>query len=186
VGYWLKGNCMNILKPIRLRELKTQASFLLKDLHSQSDLSLQSANRLLQISDFSGKTENWLIQHAGSIQLKHAYSVIAYENGYKTWADLKHFVIENDCLYRPSGVAYVHQWFNNYQQAETYFKEHGGYLLMFWNDFVVCGKEYISSIGLGNYQEQWDKIGRNWAKPADNNAFQFLKETAKKNYLSQK
>lgn len=185
MGYWLKGNYMNILKPVRLNELKTQASFLLKDLH-QADTSHKAINRFLSISDFSGKTKNWLIDHKDVVQLKHAYKVIAHENKFDTWADLKHFVVENDCLYRSSYVAYIHHWFTDYQQAETYLEKYGGYLLIFWKDFVVCGKEYINGIGLGNYEDQWKKIGHNWVKPAENKAFLFLKEEAKKNYLSRK
>jgi hypothetical protein len=177
---------MNVLKPVRLNELKTQAAFLLKDLRSKPGVSHKSANHFLQLSDFSDKTENWLIENADAVQLKHAYRVIAHENNFKDWAGLKHFVIENDCLYRASGVAYIHRWFTDYQQAEIYFKKHGGYLLSFWNDFVVCGKEYISCLGLGDYPDRWAAIGYNWVKPAENKSFEFLKEAAKNNYLSQK
>jgi len=186
VGYWLKWNYMNILKPVRLSELKTQASFLLKDLHRQTEVFLPSANRFLQLPDFRFKTANWLTENPDKVLLKHAYKVIAFENNFKEWADLKYAVIENDCLYRSSGVAFIHQWFTDYQQAETYFQKNGGYLLTFWKDSVVCGDEYINYIGLGDFQDLWQKIGYNWAKPADVKAFQSLKEIAKKNYLSQK
>lgn len=141
---------MNELKPVRIRDLKAQAIFLLKGLQSNPDLSRQSARRFLELPEFSGKTENWLIEHSDAVRLKHAYKVIALEHGTKGWADLKHIVVENDCLYRPSCVAFVYSWFSNYPQAEIYFKKHGGYLLSFWRDFVVCGKEYICCIGLGD------------------------------------
>jgi len=177
---------MNNLKPVRLSELRTQASFLLKDLQKKTSLSQSPANRFLQLTDFSGKTENWLAEHADMVLLKHAYQVIAHENNFKEWADLKRAVIENDCLYRSSCVAYIHQWFKDYQQAETYFQKNGGYLLVFWKDFVVCGKEYITCIGLGNYEDLWKKIGYNWANTGETKAFQLLKEAAEKNYLSQK
>ncbi len=176
---------MSNLKPVRLKELKIQAVFLLKDLRSTAEVSSRkAASRFLQISDFSRKTDDWLIAHADAVQLKHAYKVIAYENNYDTWAALKHFVIENDCLYKSSGVAYIHQWFNNYRQAEAYHQKHGGYLLAFWKDFVVCGKEYINCIGLGNYEAEWKNIGYNWIKPANDKAFLLLKDAAKRNYLA--
>jgi hypothetical protein len=186
VGYWLTWNYMNSLKPVRLSELKIQASFLLKDLKRQTELAPSSANRFLQLTDFRGKTANWLAEHADTVLLKHAYKVIAHENNFREWADLKHTVIENDCLYRSSCVAYIHQWFSDYRQAEIYFQKNGGYLLTFWKDFVVCGKEYIACIGLSDYEDMWKKIGYNWSKPAEIKAFQSLKEIATKNYLSQK
>ena len=186
MGYWLKWNYMNSLKPVRLSELKTQASFLLKDLHRPTEFSLLSANRFLQLTDFHGKTANWITEHAHTVLLKHAYQVIAHENNFREWAELKQAVVENDCLYRSACVAYVHQWFTNYQQAETYFQKNGGYLLTFWKDFVVCGREYVTCIGLGNYEALWKKIGYNWSKPLEVKAFQSLKEIAKENYLSQK
>ena len=93
MGYWLKGNYMNILKPVRLSELKTRASFLLKDLYRQTDASLLTANRFLQLPDFRFKTANWLTENPDKILLKHAYKVIAVENNFKEWADLKHAVI---------------------------------------------------------------------------------------------
>ena len=177
---------MNNLKPIRLSDLKTQAVFLIKDLKNNPDLSSKSAKRFLQISCFSGNTEDWLIEHYDIVQLKHAYNVIALENRFNTWADLKKTVIENDCLYKSGCVGFIHAWFNDYQKAEIYFRQHGGYLLSFWKDFVVCGKEYISCIGLSQYDDHWKSIGYNWAKPNDKKAFQLLNEKAKNNYLSQK
>ena len=182
MGHWHIGNYMDDLKPIRLYKLKAQATFLLKELKSSSANSHQAANRFLRVPFFSGKTSDWIINHTGSVQLKHAYYVIAIEAGFKTWAELKHTVVENDCLYKPGCVGFIHAWFKNYQQAEIYFRKHGGYLISFWKDIVVCGEEYISCIGLGEYKEQWKNIGYNWVKPKDGKAFQFLKETAAKNY----
>ncbi len=185
MGHWHIGNYMNCLKPITLRKLKFQASYLLKELKSNSTNSVKVANRFLQIPFFSNKTVSWIIDHVDSIQLKHAYQVIAIETGFKNWTELKHVVIENDCLYKSGCVGFVHAWFSDYLQAEIYFNKHGGYLISFWKDFVVCGKEYISGIGLSQYQEQWKSIGYNWVKPGDMKAFHFLKETALKNYLAQ-
>lgn len=177
---------MNNLKPVRLSELKTQASFLLKDLRNISDLSRKSAKRFLTVPCFSLNTEHWIIEHADSVQLKHAYVVIALENGFNNWADLKQAVIEKDCLYKPCCVSFIYAWFSNYEQAEAYFQKNGGYLIAFWKDFVVCGKEYISCLGLSQYEEQWKSMGYNWVNPKNEKAFQFLKEAAKNNYQIQK
>jgi hypothetical protein len=176
---------MNTLKPVRLHALKKGAVFLLKDFNSVSPASLQAANRLLQLPVFSGKTVQWMKDHAGSIQLKHAYQVLALEAGFNTWAALKQSVIQQDYLYRSAGVPYVHAWFKDYAAAEVYFLQHGGYLLCFWKDFIVCGKEYIRCLGLDSYEAYWQKTGGNWLKPQDQAAWQFLQQQAINNYLSQ-
>ena len=185
MGHWPIGNYMNNLKPITLRKVKSQASYLLKELKNNSTNSIAAANRFLQIPPFSNKISSWIIDHADSVQLKHAYHVIAVETGFTAWTALKHAIIENDCLYKSTCVGFVHAWFSDYAKAEIYFNRHGGYLICFWKDFVVCGKEYICGIGLSQYEEQWKSIGYNWVRPGDSKAFHFLKEAAAKNYLAQ-
>jgi hypothetical protein len=185
VGPWHIGNFMKTLSPVRLHELKTQAAFLLKDLKSNSDRKLKSANRFLQLPFYSDKTTDWIISNADQIQLKHAYQLIAFENGFKTWADLKRTVIEKDCLYRSNGVAFIHSWFKDYQKAEAYHLKNGGYLLSIWKDFIVCGNEYIECLRLHHLPEDWKKIGYNWAKPKDKDAWFRLFEKASLNYLDQ-
>jgi len=32
----------------------------------------------------------------------------------------------------------------DYHAAHAYHQKHGGYLLSFWKDYVVCGEEYIA------------------------------------------
>jgi len=176
---------MNNLKPITLRKVKSQATYLLKELKNKSTNFPQEANRFHQIPPFSNKTSSWIIDHPDSVQLKHAYHVLAVEAGFTTWATLKHAIIENDCLYKSACVGFIHAWFSDYAKAEIYFNMHGGYLISFWKDYVVCGKEYISGIGLSQYEEQWKNIGHNWVKPHDMKAFHFLKQAAAKNYLAQ-
>ena len=173
---------MDNLKPTSLRKLKVQARFLLKELQSSSGKSGNAADRFIQIPFFLHKPANWIQEHADSVQLKHAYQVIAIESGFETWSALKQQVTEKDCLYKPSCVGFIHSWFKKYPDAEKYLNKHGGYLLTFWKDFIVCGKEYIDGLGLGQYEEQWKRMGHNWVKPSDAQAHQFLKEVAIKNY----
>lgn len=177
------GNYMNSLKPIRLHSLNTQALFLLKDLKSGTAKSINAAERFLNLPSFSHKTVDWMINHADTVKLKYAYQLLAIEHGFNSWTELKRYVIDNDCLYRSSCVAYVYAWFKDYQQAETYHRKNGGYLITIWKDYAVCGKEYINCIGLTMHQELWEKIGNNWANPLNKKAWLLLKEQAGENYL---
>jgi hypothetical protein len=177
---------MHTLKPVRLSELRTQALFLLKDLRNNSNNSLQSAQRFLKLPGFSNKDPQWIIDHVDDVQLKHAYQLIACENGFANWTDLRRTIINNDCLYNSAAVGFIYSWFSDYQRAEAYHLQHGGYLLSFWKDYVVCGKEYINRIGLSNYQKEWQSIGYNWVNPRNKEAWFFLSKIATQNYTNQK
>jgi hypothetical protein len=185
MGYWPEGNYMDILKPVRLTHLKTQATFLLKDLRSGSPESGKAAEQFLTIPAYSGKSTQWILEHAGTIKLKDAFLVIALKYGFKSWADLKKKVIQEDCLYRSAKVGLIYAWFSDYEKAAAYHQQYGGYLIKFWKDFVVCGDEYITSLSLAGYIEQWAKIGYDWVNPADLQAWHFLNEKAIESYLNQ-
>lgn len=175
---------MTTLKPVRLTHLKTQASFLLKELHYSRDSNVSS--RFLQLSIFSGKSSSWIIENIEAIKLKHAFEVIALENGFSNWATLKNFVVEKDCLYRSGHVGLIYAWFDDYQKAENYLLKHGGYLITFWKDYIVCGDEYIDCLDLLIYKDHWRRIGFNWAKPVDYDSWKFLYTQAKENYIKLK
>jgi hypothetical protein len=140
---------------------------------------------LLKVPALSSKTFQWLLDHPENVKLKHAYHALALSMGFNSWDRLKHTVVLHDCLYRPGGVAYIHAWFRDYFSAEAYFKQHGGFLLAFWKDFVVCGKEYIQCLGLDRHEGHWQKIGYNWVEPGDLASYTFLLKEATHHYLLQ-
>ncbi|MDB5136356.1 MAG: hypothetical protein JWP37_2959 [Mucilaginibacter sp.] len=186
MGHWQKGNYMNILKPVRLTHLKTQATFLLKNLGSNSLESRDAAAQFLTIPAFSGGTTQWILDQSDAIKLKDALLVIALKYGFRSWADLKKEVIREDCLYRSSKVGLIYAWFSDYEKATAYHQQHDGYLIRFWKDFAVCGDEYITFLSLAKYPEYWRKIGYDWVKPGDLQAWHFLNEMAIESYLNQK
>ena len=173
---------MHNLKPVRLNELKLEATFLLKDLKNNSRQTSETLSRFKVIPSFSNKADT-LITQGKHVKLKHAYQVLALERGFKNWSDLKHFVVEKDCLYRPHLVPYVHSWFKQYQPAMEYHQKHGGYLLAFWGDIIVCGEEYIKGLELDACQAEWQAVAYDWVRPVDQMAWQVLSEKAKSNYL---
>ncbi|MDB5123197.1 MAG: hypothetical protein JWP94_1326 [Mucilaginibacter sp.] len=185
MGYWHKGSYMNTLKPVRLTHLKTQAAFLLKDLCSDTFKSEEAAARILKLPGYSERTLQWVIDHRDSIKLKDALLTISMESGFPNWAELKKHIIDQDSLYRSPHVGLIYAWFSNYDLAAAYHRQHGGYLLCFWKDFVICGEEYIKCLSLSQYVNQWKSISYDWVKPADRQAWEFLRQKAAINYLNQ-
>ena len=56
----------------------------------------------------------------------------------------------------------------------------GGYLLPYKNDFFVCQRAYIQTLGLDPDDPDWEQIGFDWVKPANQDAINRLKEKLEK------
>ena len=177
------GNYMNHLKPVRLRDLRTQAAFILKDLAAPSSRCIIAAKKIQQLPLYADKSLDWITTHGKEIKLKYAYAALAIDYGFKNWDEFKHSVAEKDCLYCPAAVGFIYAWFADYDAAEAYHAKHGGCLLSFWADIIVCGDEYVRETGLQRHEVQWKKIGYNWVRPADPGSFQILKNAAINTYL---
>lgn len=150
-------------KPFNLAEAKIQATILLKSLRSSdSSKAIKRFSRLPELSYLNAP--NLLTQ---KIKYKHALAVIAIENGYPSWLDLKiqiNFIVGG----------YLNLWFANYTEAKFTLKEKGGFLLPYKNQFFICNANYIKQIGFDPDDPDWEKIGFDWAEPANQAAWQRL------------
>ena len=95
---------MKELRPIRLRQLKTEAKILHKKLmsnhgntHSTSFSKTDSPSDIPPLLSNNNKT----------LRLKDAYHILSRSYSYDRWEELRHRVIASDMLYRSSGVAYI-------------------------------------------------------------------------------
>lgn len=167
---------MDKLQPLRLRDLKLQAHLLFKQ--SQKEDSFVAQFSILP--PFRGLSVEEIQK---SLQLKHAYELTAYQYGFVNWRSLKQYIVVQDCLYRKHCVAFVYSWFKNYDAAKAYQESNNGYLLRFWEDYIVCGAEYIRCIGMPIDSPDWDAIDYDWVKPKNREAFDRLQDIAISNYL---
>jgi len=182
--YGDKGNYMNISHHNRLEELKIKASILLKDLHAaQPEKQQKAAERLLQLPFLAHSNTAGVLADRDFFRLKHAQAVIAAEHSCSSWDILRRKVIEEDCLYHRSCGVYLNIWFARYDEARNYHTIHGGYLLRFRKDFIVCTADYIRCLGLAHLHSDWHSIGYNWIEPQDKDAWKRIFECAKNNYL---
>jgi len=143
-------------KPFNLSEAKIQATILLKSLRSSD--SLKAAKRFSRLPEFNDLTSSDLLQQ--KIKHKHALTVIAIENGFQSWIDLK---IQINFI----AGGYLNLWFANYIEAKSTLKEKGGFLLPYKKQFFICNANYMKQIGFEPDDPDWDKIGFDWAEPAD-------------------
>lgn len=157
-----RGIVMNKLrKPFNLIEAKIKSSLLLKSLHGAD--TEKAAKRFKRLSEFANLAIEDILQK--DIKRKHALAVIAIENGFKSWADLKmqiHFIVGG----------YLNLWFRNYFEAKSHLESSGGFLLPYKNQFFICNAEYLKQIGFDPDDPDWKLIGFDFAFPQDKKAWQ--------------
>jgi hypothetical protein len=70
---------------------------------------------------------------------------------------------------------FLNHWFNDYGEARSFHEKDGGYLLPYKEQFVITEPNGIRVLGLDPDDPDWEKIGRDWVKPGDLEAWERLK-----------
>ena len=102
-----------------------------------------------------------------------ATAVIADEQGFDSWADLKSFCTKQVTESFVDGYegGFLNQWFIAYSEARDYQKTKGGFLLPYKKQFFVCEAEYIDWLGLDSDDPDWKAIDYDWVKPSSQKAY---------------
>ena len=135
-------------RPNTLNEYKIEASILLKRLRAEDP---EAAARLRRLPHLAALDIGSVLEQKHTVKRKHALAVVALEQGYASWSELKHALIgqgrANDALlYPPHCDVFLNNWFASYEEAKGYLREAGGY----------------------------PRIGWDWARPADEGAWERL------------
>jgi len=149
--------------PLTVAEAKIKAAILLKSLYGTSPE--QSFKRFQRLSEFADYTMTELLSH--DVKHKHALAVIAQENGFNSWSDLK---MQLDFIVG----GYLNLWFANYTEAKTHLQSEGGFLLPYKKQFFICNATYMKQIGFDPDDPDWKRIGNDWVQPSNQNAWQRL------------
>lgn len=153
-------------KLFNLQEAKIQASILLKSLDSPDmKTSHQAAKRFQRLAEFVNIP---IVEiPLKDIKYKHALAVIALENGFGSWVDLK-----SQISFIVGG--FLNKWFASYTQAKAEQQQQGGFLFPYKNQFFICEASYIERLGLNPNDPDWKAIGWDWINPSDKTAWQRL------------
>lgn len=171
----------------RLTRHKNQANLLLKHFRSEDkDVSVKAAERLLQLPFLKHSNATTILEDRDFFRLKHAYGVIAIENGSDNWSAFREQIIQEDCMYTSACGAYLNVWLNNYEEAKVHQQTHGGYLLSYRQHFYIGTDEVVATLRLDHLKEEWAAIGYDWVQPQDNDAHKTIYKQAKANYLAKK
>jgi hypothetical protein len=71
--------------------------------------------------------------------------------------------------------AVVNRWFTTYEAARASLEAEGGYLLPYRRHFFVTLREGVRELGLDPDDPDWARIGWDWVRPADAEAWARLR-----------
>ena len=72
--------------------------------------------------------------------------------------------------------AVLNRWFTTYEEARASLEAEGGYLLPYKGQYFVTLGEGIRELGLDPDDPNWARIGWDWVRPKDSDAWERLKE----------
>ena len=157
-----------------LEECKIRASILLKNLNSTKlELFTSAFERFKNISFLQSLLQDELIK---SVKLKHALDVIALENGFMSWVNLKFYFTDTKNTEFLMGGGFLHKWFSTYKEAKSNFTAINEFLLPYKKNFFIANTSYIDYIGLDITNPDWQLIGNNWVEPLNKLAWKRLSQ----------
>lgn len=169
---------------LSLHECKVRASLLLKELGSSDPArATRAAERLRALPVFAGLPLGEVLARRESVQRKHVLAVIAREQGYATWSELKHALEARDAprvdferLLERVGPHFLNHWFATYEEAVASLRVSGGHLFPFREQFFICQSAVLTALGLDPSDVDWKLAGPNWLEPLDAQAHARLEQ----------
>ena len=77
-------------------------------------------------------------------------------------------------MYVQTMDAFLNRWFSSYDEAREALGADGGYLLPYEDQFFVTVPDAIRELGLDPADPDWERIGFDWVRPQDREAWERL------------
>ena len=125
-----------------------------------------------------------------ALKRRHCLSAIALRLGFQGWSHLTAVLSGREqedfgTLLYPRSASYWNIWCAHYDEACRIRQEHGGFLLPYQRQFLVADRYLIEALGLDPDDTDWQRIERDWVRPADPEARRRLYDRAIRFRLSQ-
>jgi hypothetical protein len=154
-----------------IRELKIRAEVL----HKRVVEDPRALERLRALPELRKADEPKLRSFAHVAQRKHFLAVVAREAGFSSWEHALRVIsgesAESDfgkLLYDTRWGAYLNVWCATYEEAKETHRAHPErYLLAYQRHFFLVERGFVEALGVSPDDEDWDAIGRDWARPRD-------------------
>jgi GNAT superfamily N-acetyltransferase len=159
-----------------VQELKTRAELLHAGVASGERDALR---RLRVLPELAKADDAALTAAAAGMQRKHCLAVVAREHGFSRW-DQALRVLSGDLrerdvgtlLYDDASRGALNVWFATHAEARAHLdaaREAGQrrYLLAYRTQFFVVEAPFVQTLGLDPDDPDWERLGFDWARPAD-------------------
>jgi hypothetical protein len=154
-----------------IEELKVRAEILHHRVKARDSRALV---RLKAMPELRRAAEPELRALAGVIRRRHCLAVVATEAGFPSWTAARNAITGVDAgadfgtLLCPSRCGgFLNLWYARYEDAAMSRRGTHGYLIAYRRQFLVVGREYISTLGLDPDDRDWGRLGYDWVRPAD-------------------
>ena len=152
-----------------VEHLKARARKLHRAATTPGDDQPAAAARLRKLPELRDLDDDAL---AAAVQRRHALTALARELGFRGWPDVvAAFGPEPAADYGTwlytGGGAYWNIWCASHDEAAAIRADHGGYLLAWRHQLLVVDRDYVTALGLDPDDPDWDRMGRDWVRPAD-------------------
>ncbi len=84
--------------------------------------------------------------------------------------------VEQPLTWVPRMATVLSRWFTTYEEARATLEAGGGYLLPYGKQFFVTASAAIEELGLDPTDPDWARIGWDWVRPAESQAWERLRE----------
>lgn len=156
-------------------EYRVEAESLYRDLQTGSAAAaLRAAKRFQALDSWRNLSAREIRAGAGAIRPEDAQEVIARENGFTNWALLAAETADAPVIFHTARLfpeksdVFLNLWFRSYDEAcAAHEGEPDLVLFPYGEQFVLCEPALLGWLGADPHDPDWEKIGRNWVRPAD-------------------
>lgn len=159
-----------------VEELKIRARVLQRGLANENPSAiarLAGLRELRRVPKRAPASEETRCAMLPEIRLKHCLALVAREAGFSDWNHAS-AVLRGEStddfgtlLCAAGSPAHWNIWSASYDEARAIRAEHGGYLLAYKRQFLICDRFYIEELGLDPDDPDWEAIARDWVQPPE-------------------
>lgn len=150
-----------------IADLKAHARVLHRRAQAGDPAALQ---RLRVVPELKGDSDEAVLRN---VLRRHCLTAVAKQLGFLSWKHLVDVLTDQEqrdygtLLYPASCSGHTNIWSAHYQEASEIHAARGGYLLPYKHQFVIVDQYFVESMGLDPADADWERIGRDWARPKD-------------------
>lgn len=158
-----------------IEEYRLQAESLHRDLRAGGNAAaLRAAKRFKALDAWKTLRLREVLANTDAIRLEDAMEVVACENGFSNWSQLAAETAEMPVVFNTARLfpdksdVFLNLWFHSYEEAHAAQRAEPDLLLFpHGEQFVLCEPALLGWLGADPRDPDWEKIGRDWARPLD-------------------